>query len=68
MDRTCFGSTTDDYTGAVKCKIVGVSFSYGKVLYDVALFFNESPTSYYEELPLRNVDSVLVLPLLGQVT
>ena len=40
-------------------KIVGVSFTESKVLYDIALYVNGAP--YYEH-PIRCVDSVFVNP------
>lgn len=44
---------------AIPCKVVRVSFDPGKVLYDLALPNGEG--GFYENYPLRCVDSYFVL-------
>lgn len=42
----------------VTCKVVGVTFERGKVLYDLAVPINSF--DFYEEYPLMRVDSIFV--------
>lgn len=44
---------------AIPCKVVGISFTTGKVLYDLAIPDGEG--GFYEVFPLCRVDSFLVL-------
>ncbi len=44
----------------VTCKVMGVTFVEGKVLYDLALPIDMF--EFYEEFPLQRVDSVFVFP------
>ena len=48
-----------NYIGAVKCKIVRITFTESKVLYDLALWLNENG-SYYETFPICSVDSIFI--------
>lgn len=48
-----------DAPGGLLSKIVAVTFTPSKVLYDIALFVEGE---FYEVLPLRGVDSVFVQP------
>lgn len=52
------GSTMVADDTAIPCKVVRVSFDPGKVLYDLALPNGEG--GYYENYPLRCVDSYFV--------
>lgn len=47
--------------GDVECKIVGVTFIPGKVLYDIAVADSTSITGYYESHPMRGIDSFFIL-------
>lgn len=53
------GMTTDPQS-ATRAKVVGVSFTNDKVLYDLAVF---ADGGFYEMFPIRSVDSVFVCPL-----
>lgn len=44
---------------AVPCRVVGIQFLPGKILYDLALPDGEG--SFYETFPLRGVDSYFVM-------
>lgn len=55
--------TMTSIEGGVISKIVAIKFSKGKVLYDLAL---KNDDSFYEELPICNVDSVFVCPVLDK--
>ena len=52
--------TTTDPTSATRAKVVAVSFTNDKVLYDLAIF---ADGGFYEMFPIRSVDSVFVCPL-----
>lgn len=47
--------------GDVECKIVGVTFVPGKVLYDIAVADSTSITGYYESHPMRGIDSFFLV-------
>lgn len=53
------GSTFDPLS-ATRAKVVGISFTQDKVLYDLALF---AEGGFYEIYPIKQVDSVFVCPL-----
>ena len=44
----------------ITCKVVGVTFEQGKVLYDLALPIDVF--DFYYEYPLMRVDSIFVYP------
>lgn len=54
---------TFDLESAVKCLVVGISFTKGKVLYDLAVEDDQSPEGFYTTMPLKAVDSFMVCPL-----
>ena len=56
------GQTTD-LDSAVKCLVVGVGFTQGKVLYDLAVEDTQSPEGFYTSFPLKSVDSFMVCPI-----
>lgn len=45
---------------AIKCKIVGVTYTPGKVLYDIVVADSESKTGFYEAHPMLHVDSFFI--------
>lgn len=44
---------------SVECEIVGIRFTTGKILYDLAI---KEGNRFYTELPLRDIDSCLICP------
>ena len=56
------GQTTD-LASAVRSRVVGVGFTQGKVLYDLAVEDDQSPSGFYEAFPLKAVDSFMVCPI-----
>ena len=54
---------TIDLSSATRCQVVGVGFTQGKVLYDLAVEDIQSPEGYYTAFPLKSVDSFMVCPI-----
>lgn len=50
-------------TYPVKAMIVGVSFTKSKVLYDIAVECEDFDGGFYTALPIRSIDSVMILPI-----
>ena len=48
---------------AVLSKIIGIHFTEAKILYDIAVCCDICETGFYEALPLRYVDSCMLLDL-----
>lgn len=48
--------------GVIRAKVVGVRFTESKVLYDLALANSDEDCPWYDAIPVRDVDSVMVKP------
>jgi len=52
-----------DMSSSVQCKILGISFDTAKVLYTIAVVDPQQESGFYEAVPLREVESLLITPL-----
>lgn len=59
-------TSTTDPDSATRCKIMDVSFSKSKVMYTIAVADKDSESGFYEVMPIRDVDSIFIGPIVEQ--